>query len=306
MTEGIDAALFHVEPEDRETWIRVGSALKTEMGDKGFAVWDAWSQQSEKYRKREMRTQWRSLRPGKVQVATLFYLARLGGYRGERERSEPRVYVEQNLPNHFRREKQQEELRAAQATKRAARLIAFSQATGHAYLERKGFPDERGLVLRKSVEGVAMGTLIVPVRNEYRDLMSAQLISPTGVKKFLYGGRVSGGMFLIGSGSEQWACEGFATGLSVYRALQALYRAVTVRVAFSAANLVKVTHDLPWVCVVADNDESGAGEHYAKKTCQPWWMPPESGDANDYEQENGQPALREGLREFVQSGFPRG
>ena len=301
MTEGIDAALFHVEPEDRETWIRVGSALKTEMGDKGFAVWDAWSQQSEKYRKREMRTQWRSLRPGKVSIATLFYLARLGGYRGERERSEPRVYVEQNLPKHFRKERKQEELRVERAIKRAGRLIAQSLVAGHMYLDRKGFPDERGLVLGAMMEGVAMGTLIVPVRNEYRDLMSAQLISPDGVKKFLYGGRVSGGMFLIGSGREQWACEGFATGLSVYRALHAMYRAVTVRVAFSAANLVKVTRDLPQVYVVADNDESGAGEHYAKKTGHPWWMPPESGDANDYEQENGQPALREGLREFVQS-----
>ena len=43
-------ALTYVSPEDRDVWIRMGMALKSEFGDDAFAMWDSWSQNSESYK----------------------------------------------------------------------------------------------------------------------------------------------------------------------------------------------------------------------------------------------------------------
>ena len=41
----VDAMLPYVDGADlRETWIRVGMAIKSEFGDAGFDCWDRWSQ----------------------------------------------------------------------------------------------------------------------------------------------------------------------------------------------------------------------------------------------------------------------
>ena len=48
----------------------------------------------------------------------------------------------------------------------------------------------------------------------------------------------------------------------------------------------------------ADNDESGAGEKYAKASGVPYWMPPERGDANDLYQAEGLEALSDPLMAF--------
>jgi hypothetical protein len=50
--------------------------------------------------------------------------------------------------------------------------------------------------------------------------------------------------------------------------------------------MVKVAATLPRGFVVADNDESRAGEEAAKRIGWPYWMPPDVGhDFNDYMQD---------------------
>lgn len=36
-------ALGYVPADDRETWRKVGMALKAEFGDEGFVLWSEWS-----------------------------------------------------------------------------------------------------------------------------------------------------------------------------------------------------------------------------------------------------------------------
>ena len=118
------------------------------------------------------------------------------------------------------------------------------------------------------------------------------MISPEGEKKFLPGGRAKGATFPIGQG-ERWLCEGYATGLAIKAALDAVYRRrVCVVVCFSASNLVNGLGDF----VVADNDQSGAGKDWAEKTGLPMWMPPDVGtDANDFFLAHGARKLGEEL-----------
>lgn len=67
---------------DRDTWVKIGMALKSELGDAGFDVWDAWSQGHPSYNQRHNRSVWKGFKnSGAVTIAFLFKLARAGGYR---------------------------------------------------------------------------------------------------------------------------------------------------------------------------------------------------------------------------------
>jgi putative DNA primase/helicase len=84
MTEhdSIREALSFVPAHDREIWVRMGMAIKSELGEDGFDLWDAWSQQAESYNSRDGRDVWKSIRAnGKVTIATLFHEAKPNGYR---------------------------------------------------------------------------------------------------------------------------------------------------------------------------------------------------------------------------------
>lgn len=79
--ESIHAALAHVPAHDRELWLRIGMAIKSELGDAGFDLWDTWSQQDDAYQKKDVSTVWRSLKAnGKTTIATLFHEAKKYGF----------------------------------------------------------------------------------------------------------------------------------------------------------------------------------------------------------------------------------
>jgi hypothetical protein len=41
--ERLRGALFFIPADDRETWVRMAMAVKSELGDAGFDIWDAWN-----------------------------------------------------------------------------------------------------------------------------------------------------------------------------------------------------------------------------------------------------------------------
>jgi hypothetical protein len=64
-----------VSAVDREGWVRIGMALRSEYGADGLELWDAWSRQSEHYGRKGLERVWKSFRGNGVTVATIFYLA---------------------------------------------------------------------------------------------------------------------------------------------------------------------------------------------------------------------------------------
>ena len=76
----IQDALKHIPSDDYDTWLRVGMAIKTELGEAGMQLWDAWSRNSSKYSPSEIPKKWQSFRRNEVQIATLFYMAMDRGY----------------------------------------------------------------------------------------------------------------------------------------------------------------------------------------------------------------------------------
>lgn len=157
-------------------------------------------------------------------------------------------------------EQEREEKATAAAQEAANWLNEGSEADGHAYLVRKGIKALGGVVRNGA-------WLDVPVFINSQ-LSTLQRINEDGQKRFLIGGKKRGGYLLIGTSSNSvlseveaeeglFICEGYATGCSVFEALQK-----PVAVAFDAGNLAAVSEHFrslfPDLKIVfcADNDHS--------------------------------------------------
>lgn len=289
----IEQAISFVPPVERSVWVEVGMAVKSELGDVGFPIWDQWSQQAESYRTESAKAVWRSIREsGKITISTLYHHARCHGWRddGSQQRLTDRQIAE-------RRREAQERTAAAErvaeigykkAAARAATLIKSCVIGNHPYLAEKGFPAVRALVTEE-------GELVIPMRDCVSDALAGaqvvRLVDNAWEKKMIPGMRAKGAALHIGNhhAQETWLVEGYATGLSVDAALKLLRLQASVLVCFSAHNLVHVSgriHGRRFV--FADHDASCAGETAALSTGLPYVMAPTLGqDANDLHQSDG-------------------
>jgi len=76
----IEAALRFVDPHDRDTWLQAGMAIKSELGDTGFDIWNSWSAKSDNYQANSAKSTWKSIKLSKVTVGTLYWLASQQGF----------------------------------------------------------------------------------------------------------------------------------------------------------------------------------------------------------------------------------
>jgi putative DNA primase/helicase len=254
-------ALGWIPPDvDRDTWVRMGMAIKAEMGGDGFDLWDAWSQQSKAYSASAAKEAWKSIKAGgRVKIGTLFQEAKGHGFKfpapDDVQASAPpdaAALAERERLALARQRQQDAEAeaysrRADEAAGHAAKLWAQASEQGEsAYLVRKG-------VQAHGVRFLPDGTLLVPMRNAAGELQNVQRIAPhkptpaqeqAGLREklFLPGGRKSGLWHLVGdvAGAPVVALvEGFATGATVHEAT-----GLPVAVCFDAGNLVHVAKAL--------------------------------------------------------------
>jgi len=143
--DAIRDALNFIPARDRDLWVRIGMAVKSELGDDGFDLWSEWSQSDDSYEPRAAKSVWKSINAnGRVTIRTLFHEAQRYGWRG-RAVSETRLltHPSQSMPavrppgsgaddDHAPRE------RAETAGKARALLeIAVPARSDHPYLQRK-------------------------------------------------------------------------------------------------------------------------------------------------------------------------
>ena len=299
----VQDALRYVPSHDRDTWIRMGMAVKEALGEQGFDLWDRWSAQSENYQARVARQQWRSFKYGRgISAGTLFHEAKLNGWQSEKSLEQLLATTRQSQEQ--RRKEQEEARRQADADALEAAIQAgvlrhlASTIDWHPYLATKQIvPRFRDPWKRGHFPWLAHeGKLLVIARNFFKGhIQSAQLIDDMGEKKFLPGSRMKDAVYRI-HGQQRyrriWFCEGFATGWTIHKALRDQCWEDPVVVCFSAGNLMLARH-----CrrsfIVADNDESETGQQYAERAVgERYWMPPEIGmDANDFYCQEGSLSL---------------
>ena len=281
MSDTLTAALYSIPAEDRDTWVEVGMALKSELGDGGFDLWDSWSRQSDRYKAADARAVWRSIkgRYNGVSIGSLYHLAKEYGWAGEAPvKTAPSSEEKRQRAEARRREAEERNRREAEAAAKAERMLMQAEyvdprprnghrnadvPSAHPYLVAKSFAQQGGLVLN--------GNLLVPMRHyrDYHRLQSVQMIGPDGSKKNLPGGKASEAVYKIGKGAERYYCEGYATALSVMAALKRLSRDqhCEVWVCFSAGNIPNVAKSRRRSMVIADHD----WWRCPKKECRAKW-----------------------------------
>jgi putative DNA primase/helicase len=187
-----------------------------------------------------------------------------------------------------RQQLERDRLKRQQAAKdKAAFILSNSTQQPHAYLKNKGF-DEKGWVWN--------GLLVVPMRIN-GSLVGCQLIAEDGGKKFLSGQITKGASLMIDNKGRDILCEGFATGLSVRRALKHLRVRYRIHICFSAGNMLEIAKTVTDPLVIADNDVMGVNT--AKKIASRFWLGEADEDFNDTEKRLGTTCAADTLRPFL-------
>ena len=308
----IEDALRVIPAEDRETWIRIGMAIQHELGDEGFDLWDNWSKTAESYNERVAKHMWRSFSPnGGITIGTLYALAKQHGWKPTQRYAPPSPEKLERK----KRDREKEEKRRARKSEIAAIQVLHIlpnlsiPPNGHPYLKAKGLagrvhshvwyhgPERPYLCLSR-------GDLVIPLKRKRNGpIVSAQIIKPDGEKRFVPGGRVRGSYHALKFQSDSRVialCEGFATAWTLALTRRFKY----ILACMSAANLSVVAQSIrerdDWTFIsVADRDKNGIGEKYARHAGLPYWLPPETGDANDL-------MMRHGITSVCAAADPNG
>ena len=80
--EDIAGMLQYIDPDDYETWFRVGSALSTEFGLDGLEGYVDWSSTSDKFKgAKDCEMHYKSATRGMISIGTIVHLASEGGWK---------------------------------------------------------------------------------------------------------------------------------------------------------------------------------------------------------------------------------
>ena len=200
--ERIEAALRHVPANNRDLWLKILMALKSEYGEAGRDLAETWSKTDPSFNAQAFRDVWKGLKPdGGVNIGTLFHVAKQHGYRDDKPHVMPTA-------------EQIERIEKARGHQTAAKLAAVIWNKGkpvqvqdeHPYTLRKGVQaipalgelqaDElkalAGYVVKSSGEPLSGRILMVRIKVQGK-LASLEFIDESGRKSALKGGAKAGG-----------------------------------------------------------------------------------------------------------------
>lgn len=239
-------ALEYVDAHDRDTWLRMAMALKSEFGEAGFSVWDDWSQTADNYNQHDAMTVWRGIKSGGgVGIGSLFHESRENGWRDDvtytAESMTPEQVEERRLARLKKTAEAEEQVRHEQA--QAARWTAeiwkrAEPVVVNQYLDRKqvsptstlrqidvsAINEIIGYPLKSKGEPLTGAVLVAPMRRAGSSgLCSTEIIDGTGRKTALAGRGTKSGAYWaterLDNPTVLLVGEGVATVLSASQAV---------------------------------------------------------------------------------------
>lgn len=275
--DDIRSALSYIDSHDRDTWWQVGAAVKDELGENGYDLWDEWSQRADNYDNRAAKSTWKSLKPGSFSIGTVWKLARQNGWQPAKPYTPPSVeeQARRKAESEARRQaSEQERQQTQQRVKGTAQKIWNSSrpaSLSHPYLAAKGITNPDAIAGLRQNKYKDNDNLIIPVLYE-NEIVNLQSINQDGGKRFLAGGQVQGAYAFIGKADDVEKvgvvmAEGYATAASIYEAT-----GKPIIIAFDAGNMVAVAERLAQklpqnvpVVIAVDNDASQTGIKKARQ-----------------------------------------
>lgn len=85
MVKELRSALECISSEERDTWVRMGHALR-QLGTKGLDLWLEWSKTSDKFDKDDALRVWDSMNPGRTNFKAVFAEAQREGWENPRSK----------------------------------------------------------------------------------------------------------------------------------------------------------------------------------------------------------------------------
>ena len=271
----IRTALTYIDATERQTWVSVGTALKTEFGETGFNLFDEWSQTAQNYKSKDAKDAWRSFRIGKSNIGYIINQAKQNGWVREKQQpmSTDEIAKRQRRNEAIAKQAEMQRIKAQKAAAEYAQNIwnkAKPVNPNHAYLQKKGIDHPSVLAsIRQDKDA-----LILPLRNR-GEIVGIQKIFANGDKRFNRDIEKKGSALIIGNRDEMQhgflMAEGFATAATLHIAT-----GKPVVVAFDAGNLKEVSgslkefvqnHQTP-VLICADKDENQTGEIKAQAAAE--------------------------------------
>ncbi len=210
----------------------------------------------------------------KSAVSAKLYEDGLGGYLHDWRTGEKSYWfanTDRLSPSEYTKRKTDAE--ALKAVQKAKQELAYANVSRTAYKQlEEAFEAncDHPYLVKKKVKAYGLkqaeSKLLIPIYSVLGGLQSIQSIDEYGNKKFLKGGKISGGCHFIGeltNGQSIYIAEGYATAASVYEDTNCLSI-----VAFNAANLINVATDLraqlPSAEIVIAGDADPVGQKYAE------------------------------------------
>jgi putative DNA primase/helicase len=289
----ISSALSCIPSGDRDLWVKMGMAVKSELSDEeGFSVWSEWSQGDDSYKERDAVSVWRGIDSGgNVSIGSLFFEAKEHGWQdtGTIHTSTP-AEIAQRAADRASKDAAARIKKAsehASGAKNAGKLWATATPAPaeHPYLVRKQVAPVTTIKIINLTDAVAIlgyapkqndapligPLLVIPVKIG-EAISTCELIDGDGRKHAIKDGAKACGYWAAqrlpdgdGTGLTLAICEGVATTLSVVQA--SAHHGIA---ALSAGNLVKVAqamrHHFPAAVIIlaADLDKTtGAPDRHA-------------------------------------------
>lgn len=277
--DNIRSALGYIEPHDRNDWWHVGAAIKDELGENGFDLWDEWSRRGDNYSARDAKATWKSLKPGIWHIETVWKMARQNGWKPDKLYTPPSAEetARRKAESEARRQAAEAERRQTQQRVKATAQTIWKNSRpaelAHPYLAAKGITDAATITGLRQNDYKGDNNLVIPVLYE-REIVNLQSINQDGGKRFLSGGQVEGGYAFIGKSEDVSdgviMAEGYATAASIHQAT-----GKPVIIAFNAGNMVTVAERLAKtlpdqvpVVIAVDNDASQTGIKKAQQAAE--------------------------------------
>lgn len=182
-------ALTYISPDDRDIWVRMGMALKSEFGEDGYDAWIDWSERADTFDAKAAKVSWKSFKgAGRVGIGSLYSEAKTKGFAFDK--AELEISPEQLAAEKKAREEREAKAEAARkeraeaAARRAQSQWRMAAKEGvSSYLERKK-------VIAESCRYLADGAIIVPMMRYDQEpavMVGKQQINADGSKKYSNG-----------------------------------------------------------------------------------------------------------------------